>query len=234
MKYNNVKELTENIDKETTNAKEFEQRLMEKYPSLFREDKDGKLRSPDCGIWCPKGWEELVDRLCESIVFRVKNNHILEPRKFFMLPLRIWVWNKIFFKIRKLIDPTSKLFKNGNIVKTSVVQVEEANHPWRTYITKKTFRKIERILVPLNKYNLRPIPEVKIGQIKEKFGTLRFYYDGGDEVIQGMVSFAEALSGNICEMTGEAGSLCKKGKGLSWYKTLSERKANEIGYTKVE
>lgn len=234
MKTNSVKELKEKIDVEVEQEKNFEQRLMEKYPSLFHTDENGKLLSPDCGIWCPKGWEDLIDRLCQSIVYRIQHNHIYEPRKFFLLPVRRLIWNTIFFKVRKLIDPTSKAFKARKAIPSSEVKKIEEAHPWRTYLTKTTFRKIERAQIPLNKYNLRPIPEVKISQIKEKFGTLRFYYYGGDDVIQGMVSFAEALSKNICEMTGEPGSLCKKGKGMSWYKTLSERKANEIGYTKVE
>jgi hypothetical protein len=222
------------LDAEFKEHMSFQARLMNKYPSLFNVDVDGKLLPPDCGIWCPPGWESLVDRLCESIVFRIKNNHIHIPEKMFMLPLRKWIWNKIAHPLRQVIDPTTKEFKTIRILRTDDVKKIEVSHPYRTFITKKIFHGIQNFLVPWNKYKLEPIPEVKIGQIKEKFGTLRFYYDGGDDVIRGMVSFAEALSGNTCEMTGEAGSLCKKGKRGGWYKTLSEHKANEIGYTKVE
>jgi hypothetical protein len=222
------------LDAEFKEQKSFEARLMNKYPSLFNVDADGKLLPPDCGIWCPPGWESLVDRLCESIVFRIKNNHVYTPRKFFALGVRRWIWSNAGLPIRKWIDPLTAAYKTRSMLRVDDVKKIEADHPHRTYIVKKIFRRIEGFLIPWNKYNLGPIPEVKIGQIKEKFGTLRFYYDGGDEVIRGMVSFAEALSGNTCEMTGEAGSLCKKGKRGGWYKTLSERKANEIGYTKVE
>lgn len=41
-----------------------------------------------------------------------------------------------------------------------------------------------------------------ITQIKEKFGGLNFYYTGGDELIHGMVWFAEHLSYKICETCG--------------------------------
>ena len=216
-----------------TEEHDFELQLMEKYPSLFNSDADGKLIPPDCGISCPEGWQPLVDRLCESIVWRVKNNHVYTPRKFFALPLRRLVWNHIAYPIRVRVDPMTKVFKNRRFITGAESNKIDADHPWRTYIVKKIFRRIETFLVPRNKYKLGPIPEVKIGQIKEKFGTLRFYYDGGDDTIAGMVIFAEALSGSKCEITGEAGSLHKNSKG-SWYKTLSERKANEIGYTKVE
>jgi len=60
--------------------------------------------------------------------------------------------------------------------------------------------------------------QVIASQVKEKFGTLRFYYYGGDDTIRGMVDMAEALSDKICEECGNRGNLNKKG----WYKTLCD------------
>ena len=37
----------------------------------------------------------------------------------------------------------------------------------------------------------RIIPQVTVDQVKEKFGTLRFYTTGGDRLIDGMIWFAE-------------------------------------------
>jgi hypothetical protein len=45
-------------------------------------------------------------------------------------------------------------------------------------------------------------PQVIVEQIKEKFGGLRFYYQGGDEFIHGAVWLAESLSMHICEECG--------------------------------
>lgn len=50
-------------------------------------------------------------------------------------------------------------------------------------------------------------PQVVAKQVKEKFGTLRFYYSGGDEVTSGMVIMAQALSARICEVCGAPGAL---------------------------
>jgi hypothetical protein len=44
-------------------------------------------------------------------------------------------------------------------------------------------------------------------QVKEKFGGLRFYYDGGDNMIDGMVRMAESWAVNTCEVCGERGEL---------------------------
>lgn len=46
------------------------------------------------------------------------------------------------------------------------------------------------------------IPQVVATQVKEKFGYLNFYFNGGDEYIDGMVSLAESMSQHICERCG--------------------------------
>jgi hypothetical protein len=50
--------------------------------------------------------------------------------------------------------------------------------------------------------NLNKKHPVVADQIKEKWGTLCFYYTGGDELVAGMVAFAEFLSASICENCG--------------------------------
>lgn len=44
-------------------------------------------------------------------------------------------------------------------------------------------------------------------QVKEKFGSLRFYYRGGDDYIRGAVELAEFYSGRICESCGNKSSI---------------------------
>lgn len=60
--------------------------------------------------------------------------------------------------------------------------------------------------------------QVVASQVKEKFGTLRFYYYGGDDTIRGMIDFAEAFSAKVCECCGAPGHLRKDG----WHKTLCD------------
>jgi hypothetical protein len=59
-------------------------------------------------------------------------------------------------------------------------------------------------------------PQVTVAQIKEKFGGLRFYYDGGDDRVRGMVIMAENWAEHSCETCGAPGT--SGGKG--WIKTL--------------
>jgi hypothetical protein len=69
----------------------------------------------------------------------------------------------------------------------------------------------------------RPIENFCVGQVKEKFGTLRVYYSGGDERIFGFTSMAEAISTFTCEECGNIGSAISGG----WIKTLCDKHAEE-------
>lgn len=60
--------------------------------------------------------------------------------------------------------------------------------------------------------------QVVVAQVKEKFGGLRFYYDGGNERIDGMVSMAEAWAAHVCETCGKPG----KSRSGGWIRTLCD------------
>jgi hypothetical protein len=65
------------------------------------------------------------------------------------------------------------------------------------------------------------VKQVTLDQVKEKFGTLRFYYTGGDDVIDGMVRMAESMSAVVCETCGAPG----KRRGGGWVRTLCNHHA---------
>jgi len=60
------------------------------------------------------------------------------------------------------------------------------------------------------------VPQVVVQQVKEKFGSLRFYYSGGDDYIRGLVSMAESMSEVTCETCGKPGT----STGGRWIRTL--------------
>lgn len=74
---------------------------------------------------------------------------------------------------------------------------------------------------------LPEIPQLVAAQVKEKFGTLRFYYDGGDDYTYGVVALAEELSASTCEICGHGANLYKR---QGWLKTLCDVHAKEHGY----
>jgi len=74
------------------------------------------------------------------------------------------------------------------------------------------------------------VPQVVVHQIKEKFGGLRFYYDGGDEQVRGMVSMAESWASNTCEICGVPSTKQTTG----WIKNVCDEHFNEIESRKKE
>jgi hypothetical protein len=63
------------------------------------------------------------------------------------------------------------------------------------------------------------VPQVTLDQVKEKFGTLRFYYSGGDDVVSGMVRMAESMSGVTCESCGNPASVQNNG---GWMRAICD------------
>ena len=66
--------------------------------------------------------------------------------------------------------------------------------------------------------------QVEVVQIKEKFGQLRFYTNGSDHLVNGMIWLAEHCSWNICEKCGTTDNITHT-KG--WVKTLCKECAEK-------
>jgi len=73
------------------------------------------------------------------------------------------------------------------------------------------------------KLNKKEYVPVVATQVKEKYGSLRFYYDGGDDYIDGAVAFAEYMSEMTCEKCGKPGKL----RGRSWMYTACDEHTRE-------
>lgn len=59
---------------------------------------------------------------------------------------------------------------------------------------------------------------VQAVQVKEKYGGLRFYVDGANEYVRGLISMAESMSYRTCEECGNPGKPNDKG----WIITLCD------------
>ena len=83
----------------------------------------------------------------------------------------------------------------------------------------------------------RKVPElveqVVAKQIKEKFGTLRFYYDGGDDYIRGLEAMAASMTSRVCEQCGCPGT-SRSTKKQRWVLVLCDKHAEEQGYIEDE
>ena len=75
--------------------------------------------------------------------------------------------------------------------------------------------------------------DIKIVQVKEKFGGLRIYTDSHDEGFAKTISALEEASFTICEVCGQSGEL----RNLDWARTLCDKdyeyKLNKIAERKL-
>jgi hypothetical protein len=63
-------------------------------------------------------------------------------------------------------------------------------------------------------------------QVKEKYGTLRFYVDSASDTAFALIEFAEAMSARTCENCGNRG----RTRGQFWVKTLCDVCAKTKGH----
>jgi hypothetical protein len=66
------------------------------------------------------------------------------------------------------------------------------------------------------------VSQVVASQVKEKFGGLRFYYNGGDDYIHGLTTMAESMSEVTCETWGSPG----RSRGSGWAYTACDTHTN--------
>ena len=73
----------------------------------------------------------------------------------------------------------------------------------------------------------KDIKDFEVLQVKEKFGSLRFYTNFSNEEISKLIIEAMNKSHKTCEICGKVGTLCSKN---NWVKTLCEEHMKEFKY----
>ena len=59
------------------------------------------------------------------------------------------------------------------------------------------------------------LPDLRVSQIKQKFGDLRVYVRGGDERTEAQIARAQDVSRNTCEWCGALGAKDRQGAILT-------------------
>lgn len=100
----------------------------------------------------------------------------------------------------------------------------ECSNGWFNLIYELS-KKLDEII---KKNNLK---DVYASQVKEKFGTLRFYLTCGTDEIFDLVDEYERKSGDICEDCGRPGSLKSRG---TWLRTQCPECQEKNGYSNLQ
>ena len=172
---------------------ELDKLLCEKYPKMMVNRHKNMQETCMCwGFECGDGWFNILNQLMGNIQHHIdwKDKQREYARKYNEMATQAKAGNFDLFEetMKDSIDPAYKEKRLAEIVAGDFRQVPDA------------------------------IPQVTLDQVKEKFGTLRFYYTGGDEYISGMVTMAEAMSGVTCEECGDPGER----RGGGWIYTACD------------
>jgi hypothetical protein len=183
---------------------ELDNALCAKYPKIFVERNLPMNQTCMCwGFDHGDGWYNIIDMLCSNIQHtidqRIENN---ERDAKYVAMVRsaqsgdFTLFNEYYHWAAGGDGETLEHYRQ-EVLKADIDGVESFRHP------------------------KEEIPQVVAEQVKEKYGTLRFYYRGGNEEISGMVEMAESMSGVTCEVCGSVG----KTRGGGWVRTLCDEHA---------
>lgn len=75
------------------------------------------------------------------------------------------------------------------------------------------------LLMGLDTLRREKAPELRLTQVKEKFGRLRVYIGQAPDEAHTLCAVASAMSGYVCEMCGDAGHV----RDGSWIRTLCDK-----------
>ena len=192
---------------------ELDKLLCEKYPKMMVNRNKNMQETCMCwGFECGDGWYNILNQLMGNI-----QHHIDWKEKQHNLAVE---YNKI-----------AEAGKSGNAELFADLCAREFGDKNLSaeYIRERCEDMIKNPLRDVPEL----VPQVTLDQVKEKFGTLRFYYSGGDDYISGMVTLAEAMSGCTCEECGNPGER----KGGGWVRTIctpceTKREAERAEYAK--
>jgi len=178
---------------------ELDKLLCERYPKMMvNRNKDMKETCMCWGFECGDGWFNILDQLMANIQHHIDWKEKQRPG---------------VIKYNEMATQA----KAGNF------------ELFETYHSSLSQEYKDRRLGEIVAGDLRElpgiIPQVTLDQVKEKFGTLRFYYSGGDDSIDGMVRMAESMSAVTCEECGIPGRIRHGG----WISTLCDEHARAHG-----
>jgi len=173
--------------------------LCEKYPKIFANRHADMTTTCMCwGFSCGDGWFNILDQLCGNIQHHIDwsvKNNASDIEFEKMRAAAVAGDLTLFNKEYATMSPEFVTRMKSDLLKMKPREIRAA------------------------------VPQVVAAQVKEKFGTLRFYYSGGDNVIDGMVRMAESMSGVTCEECGNSG----KSYGGGWITTLCAEHAEKRG-----
>ena len=169
--------------------------LLTKYPELFpKEEREPHEPFSLFGFECDVGWYDILDNAFAVICSRYR-----QAKK------DVLFWRKNAANMEETVARRLSWDKN---VTEEWIKNDTINNLYNSIKNEeKEEGKLPRFV-----------------QIKEKFGSLRMYFDGGNyELVSAVTDFAERMSEITCEVCGSKGKTYQ----TRWHKTLCKEHAIE-------
>ena len=183
-----------------------ENKLIRRFPILYQDHNGDPHSTLMCfGFSHSDGWEKIIWEL--SLGIEKELNYSWLQKTIFMLKKRISRdWNQTVYRISppRTDDFLAKFMKRFF---PAPLRDKDNNYfaDWR-------------LKAGLGLKNLVWWPNTgfAVVQVKEKYGTLRYYTNGHNDAIEKLISKAEAQSAKTCEQCGKKGKMRIGG----WYRVL--------------
>lgn len=204
---------------------ELQQKLFDKYPKLFGQKDLPMTQTCMCwGVDCEEGWYWILDMLCGAVQsYCDSHNEGVRIRNEVKLKSKWWtgwfIWPS-HRKIQPAFEPVAQEDTISTIVRLTTTVEDMIREITMTFFFRwrqlfnNIFQSFKNLLRKFKERNVKEYEwQVEATQIKEKFGGLRFYINGGDDYIYGMIDLAEHMSYNTCEICGDTKTVKLRGKG---------------------
>lgn len=165
---------------------ELQQKLYDKYPEIFVQKDQSMRQTCMCwGIEVGNGWYNILDALCANIM-----GHAMNQRKDIEM-------------YRRFRDGKELQMIFG--IRAKAQGIASARAWFKSFLPYLKDQRTPQEIVPC----------IQAVQVKEKFGSLRFYTDTSDDYVEGLISMADSMSARTCEICGKPGHVLNHGGWLS-------------------
>jgi hypothetical protein len=203
--------------------KELEDKLVKDFPILYRDSNASMQETCMCWGFPSRGWYNLIYDLSKTLETIAEKQP--SPPEQNIIQKKLYPYVESFSDL--LREKKYRFWHKKPVAKTRLqkIKIWFTDHKYSKYVPAWYWLKIYGYFMPPEDNRL------KATQVKEKFGSLRFYTNLSSPEIDKAIRNAEALSCVTCEECGQSG--CMRSDG--WIVTMCDQcykkyqeKRNEI------
>jgi hypothetical protein len=210
---------------------ELDDKLCRRFPVLYQDRRSPMSQTCMCwGFECGDGWFEILWQLSLAIEEELGYSK-LKQWWFRIQKLHGKLNNDLIYWLSPVRQRKYHMEGNGTKERPFHQVLDYVDPPrWDERIAQFLFGKMHKVgeieieRIGLKNFAFWPNTGFAVTQVKEKFGTLRFYTNSSNAMINKFINLAEALSAMTCEECGEPGQL---GERYGWYSTRCKKHAPE-------